>query len=29
MEHLAHWLAGFVSEVPIGFIPAGDPFWSA
>jgi putative NIF3 family GTP cyclohydrolase 1 type 2 len=29
MEHCAEWLKGFVSEVPIKFIPAGDPFWSA
>lgn len=26
MEFLARWLAGFVDEVPIRFLPAGDPF---
>jgi len=26
MEFLARWLAGFVHEVPIRFLPAGDPF---
>ncbi|MCY3020392.1 MAG: Nif3-like dinuclear metal center hexameric protein, partial [Planctomycetota bacterium] len=28
MEHCANWLKGFIAEVPIQFIPAGDPFWS-
>ncbi|MCX7049032.1 MAG: Nif3-like dinuclear metal center hexameric protein [Candidatus Sumerlaeota bacterium] len=28
MEYCARWLKGFVSEVPIEFIPSGDPFWS-
>ncbi len=27
MENCAEWLKGFVSEVPVKFIPAGDPFW--
>ena len=26
MQHMAQWLAGFVDEVPIEFVPAGDPF---
>jgi putative NIF3 family GTP cyclohydrolase 1 type 2 len=28
MEYCAEWLKGFVTEVPIQFIAAGDPFWS-
>ena len=27
MEECARWLRTFVTEVPIGFIPSGDPFW--
>lgn len=27
MENCARWLKGFITEVPIEFIPAGDPFW--
>jgi putative NIF3 family GTP cyclohydrolase 1 type 2 len=27
MDECARWLGGFVTEVPIKFIPAGDPFW--
>jgi putative NIF3 family GTP cyclohydrolase 1 type 2 len=27
MEECARWLKGFVSEVPIEFVPAADPFW--
>jgi hypothetical protein len=27
MEECAMWLGGFVTEVPIKFIPSGDPFW--
>lgn len=27
MEECAHWLKGFVSEVPVSFIPASEPFW--
>jgi putative NIF3 family GTP cyclohydrolase 1 type 2 len=26
MKAMARWLAGFVREVPVGFLPAGDPF---
>jgi len=26
MQHMAQWLAGFVDEAPIEFVPAGDPF---
>ncbi len=28
MEYCAEWLKGFVDEVPIAFIPAGEPFWA-
>ena len=28
MEYCARWLKTFVPEVPVEFIPAGDPFWS-
>ena len=28
MEECARWLKGFVTEVPIAFIPAKEPFWS-
>lgn len=28
MDYCADWLKTFVSEVPVEFIPAGDPFWS-
>jgi putative NIF3 family GTP cyclohydrolase 1 type 2 len=28
MRFCADWLRGFVTEVPISFIPASDPFWS-
>jgi putative NIF3 family GTP cyclohydrolase 1 type 2 len=27
MQYCADWLSGFVTEVPVRFIPAGDPFW--
>ena len=27
MKECARWLKGFVSEVPIEFVPATDPFW--
>ena len=27
MEYCARWLRGFITEVPVEFIPAGDPFW--
>jgi putative NIF3 family GTP cyclohydrolase 1 type 2 len=28
MEDLANWLRGFIPEVPIRFVPAGEPFWT-
>ncbi len=28
MEYCAEWLKTFIKDVPIEFIPAGDPFWS-
>ncbi len=28
MEYCADWLKGFVNEVPVEFIEAGEPFWS-
>ncbi len=28
MKHCAEWLKSFVNEVPIKFIPAGEPFWT-
>ena len=28
MEYLATWLSGIIEEIPIHFIPAGDPFWT-
>jgi putative NIF3 family GTP cyclohydrolase 1 type 2 len=28
MKYCAEWLKNFVTEVPIEFIPAGDPFWT-
>jgi hypothetical protein len=27
MEECARWLRGFVTEVPVEFIPAGEAFW--
>ena len=27
MEECTHWLKGFVSEVPVEFVPAAEPFW--
>jgi len=27
MQYCAEWLKGFISEVPIDFIPAAEPFW--
>ena len=27
MKHCASWLKGFVSEVPVEFIAAREPFW--
>ncbi len=29
MENCATWLRGFVTDVPVEFIPAKDPFWTA
>jgi len=29
MVYAAEWLKGFVTEAPVEFIPAGDPFWAA
>ncbi|MDN5211513.1 hypothetical protein QQ020_05610 [Fulvivirgaceae bacterium BMA12] len=28
MEYCARWLKGFIKEVPVTFIPAGNPLWS-
>ncbi len=28
MDEAADWLRGFITEVPIEFIPAGEPFWT-
>lgn len=28
MEESTRWLKGFISEVPINFIPAAEPFWA-
>ncbi len=28
MKHCAEWLKRFITEVPIEFIAAPDPFWS-
>ena len=28
MEYCARWLKTFITEVPIEFLPAGDPFWT-
>lgn len=27
MDNCANWLRAFISEVPVRFIPSGDPFW--
>lgn len=29
MKYCAGWLKGFISEVPVEFIEAGEPFWTA
>jgi putative NIF3 family GTP cyclohydrolase 1 type 2 len=29
MKYCASWLKGFVTEVPIDFVPAAEPFWAA
>jgi putative NIF3 family GTP cyclohydrolase 1 type 2 len=28
MEYLAEWLKGILEDVPVHFVPAGDPFWT-
>jgi putative NIF3 family GTP cyclohydrolase 1 type 2 len=28
MEECARWLKGFVTEVPVNFVPAAEPFWT-
>ena len=28
MRYCAEWLRGFITEVPIGFVPAPEPFWN-
>ena len=28
MEDLAHWLEGFIPDVPVRFVPAEEPFWT-
>ncbi|NJB69880.1 putative NIF3 family GTP cyclohydrolase 1 type 2 [Saonia flava] len=28
MDYCASWLKSFISEVPVEFVPAGDPFWT-
>jgi putative NIF3 family GTP cyclohydrolase 1 type 2 len=28
MKHCAKWMKGFVSEVPVEFVPAEEPFWT-
>ena len=28
MKYCAEWLKGFVPEVPVEFLPAGEPYWS-
>jgi putative NIF3 family GTP cyclohydrolase 1 type 2 len=27
MEEYANWLRGFIHDIPIQFVPAGEPFW--
>jgi hypothetical protein len=27
MEECAHWLKTFITEVPVEFVPAREPFW--
>jgi putative NIF3 family GTP cyclohydrolase 1 type 2 len=29
MKYCASWLKGFITEVPIDFVPAAEPFWAA
>jgi len=28
MKYCAEWLKGFISEIPIDFVPASEPFWA-
>jgi hypothetical protein len=28
MEECSTWLRSFISEVPVGFVPAKEPFWA-
>jgi hypothetical protein len=28
MEEFARWLRGFVTTVPIQFVPTGEPYWN-
>ena len=28
MANCAKWLKTFISEVPVEFVPAGEPFWT-
>ena len=28
MKYCAEWLKGFVTDVPVGFVPASEPFWA-
>jgi hypothetical protein len=28
MRYCADWLRDFIAEVPIGFVPAPEPFWN-
>jgi hypothetical protein len=28
MNECARWIKTFITEVPVEFIPAGEPFWS-
>ena len=28
MEEFGRWLRGFVTGVPIQFVPAGEPYWT-
>ncbi len=27
MSHVADWLRGFIKELPVEYVPGGDPFW--
>jgi putative NIF3 family GTP cyclohydrolase 1 type 2 len=28
MEEFARWLSGFITGVPVKFVPAGEPYWT-